>query len=76
MITPKYSNPTVFFAPVRSQEFLASVCRVSFSPLVYFFMLLEYIEATLSLYLCVMVFWGICSLPCGMMISSSFIEDQ
>ena len=37
MITPKYFNPAAYFAPVPSQEFLASVCLVSFSPLVYFY---------------------------------------
>ena len=46
-----------FFAPVPSQEFLTSVCLISFS-LVGFFMLLEYIVACLSLYPCILMFLG------------------
>ena len=59
---PKYFNPAAFFAPALNQEFLASVCLVSLAPLVYFFMLLEYKGATLSLYLGIMMFWGLLEL--------------
>ena len=48
-----------------SPEFMASVCLVSFSLSIYF-MLLQYIEVTISLYLCMVLFWTSCSLPSGM----------
>ena len=55
MITPKYFNPATFFVPLPSQEFLASVCSFVFTfSLV---MLLEYLGVTISLYLCIMLFW-------------------
>ena len=37
LIPPKYFNLAAIFAPVPSQEFLAFVCLVSFSALVYFY---------------------------------------
>ena len=37
MITPKCFNPVAFLPPVPSQEFLSSVCIVSFSLSVYFY---------------------------------------
>ena len=37
VMTPNYFNPAVFFAPVPSQDFVASPCFVSFSLSVYLY---------------------------------------
>ena len=37
VITPKYLNLAASFAPVPNQEFLASICIISFSLSVYFY---------------------------------------
>ena len=55
--TEWYFSPATFLLPVLCQEFLSYVCIVLFH-FQFTFVMLEYIQGTVSLYLCIILFWG------------------
>ena len=74
MVIKKY-NPATLFAPVPSQEFMASVCIVSFSLSVYFYVAGVYGDNNFAVPVYNVVFGANCGLSCGMRVFLSLIES-